>query len=320
MKRRWTKVVIVILMAGGGSAAWFLRAGNGESAPVYERVTFERQRMEKTIEATAVVEPRNRIEIKPPIGGRIDEVLAVEGQEVSKGEIIARMSSTERATLLDAARARGADVLQKWEDAYKATPLIAPLDGTIISRDTEPGQTVTADDSILVLSDRLIVSAQVDETDIGTVEVGQRVRITLDAYQDVEIAGTVSRIAFEATTVNNVTIYEVEVEPEKIPSCMKSGMTATAAFIIAEADDALTLPSGAVGTGPRGPFVLVQHPESNTPPERQRVQTGLSSGGRVEILDGLDGDELVVQKAFAIRRSEGGSSSPFVPNQPRRRP
>jgi len=320
MKHKWAKILVVILVAGGGSAAWFFHAGNGEAAPVYERVAFERQHMEKTIEATAVVEPRNRIEIKPPIGGRIDEVLAVEGQEVSKGEIIARMSSTERATLLDAARARGADVLKKWEDAYKATPLIAPLDGTIISRNTEPGQTVTADDSILVLSDRLIVSAQVDETDIGTVQVGQRVRITLDAYQDVEIGGVVSRIAFEATTVNNVTIYEVEVEPDTVPTCMKSGMTATVTFIIAEADHALTLPAGAVGAEAGEPFVLVQNPESDAPPQRWQVQTGLSSGGRVEILDGLEGDELVVKKAFAIKRGESSSSSPFVPQDTRRRP
>ncbi|MBT7068806.1 MAG: HlyD family efflux transporter periplasmic adaptor subunit [Verrucomicrobia bacterium] len=320
MKRKWFTVITATAMLATAGATWRWSRNSAENDIAYEKVSFIRQRMETTMDATAVVEPRNRLEIKPPIGGRIDEVLVSEGQDVTKGDIVARMSSTERATLLDAARARGAEALAKWQDAYKSTPLIAPLAGTIIARDKEPGQTVTASDTILVLSDRLIVSAHVDETDIGKVRVGQRAWITLDAYQDVEVEGTVSRIAFEATTVNNVTIYEVEVEPDTIPTCMKSGMTATVAFIIAEADDALTLPAGAVGAEAGVPFVLVRNPESDTPPQRWNVQTGLSSGGRVEILDGLEGDELVVKKAFAIKRGESGASSPFVPQEPRRRP
>ncbi len=320
MKRKWIKSLLVLLALGAGAVAWHLRAGDGASTPVFEPVRFARQNLMKTIEATAVVEPRNRIEIKPPIGGRIDEVLVAEGQEVEKGEVVARMSSTERATLLDAARARGPEMLLKWEDAYKATSLIAPLAGTIISRDTEPGQTVTAQDSVLVLSDRLIVSSQVDETDIGSVKVGQRVRIGLDAYPDVELAGAVSRVAFEATTINNVTIYEVEVEPGSIPDCMKSGMTATVEFILAEAEQALTLPAGALDTEAGETFVWVQPSEPGAHPERQKVLTGITSGGRVEILEGLQGDEVVVQKGFALQKSHGDVSSPFVqapPGRPR---
>ncbi|VGO21064.1 efflux RND transporter periplasmic adaptor subunit [Pontiella sulfatireligans] len=317
MKRKWMKLMVVVVLVGGAAGtAWVVRAQHGEHAPAYERVALERIRMEKTIEATAVVEPRNRIEIMPPLDGHIDEVLVDEGQEVKKGEIVAWMSSTERSTLLDAARARGTEMLEKWEDAYKATSLIAPLDGTIISRDTEPGQTVTTQDSVLVLSDRLVVSTQVDETDIGNVKVGQKVRITLDAYRNEEISGAVSRIAYEASTVNNVTIYEVQLEPDAIPDCMKSGMTATVAFILAEADDVLTLPVGAVGGEGDRRFVLVEHTGTDDPPERLPVQIGLSSGGRVEIQSGLQGDEVVVKTEFAVKHGKDGGSSPFVQAPP----
>lgn len=321
MKRKWIKLMIIVLIGVAGGAYWMLREKQGDAPPVFEPVTLERGHLEKTIEATAVVEPRNRIEIMPPLDGHIDEVLVDEGQEVTKGTIVATMSSTERASLLDAARARGADVLAKWEDAYKQTSLIAPLDGTIISRDTEPGQTVTTQDSVLVLSDRLIVSTQVDETDIGTVKVGQNVRITLDAYREMEISGAVSRIAYEASTVNNVTIYEVQIEPTEIPECMKSGMTATVAFILAEVDDALSVPVGAVQGPPGRQFVFIKGAGVDAEPERQRVKTGITSGGQIEIVEGLDGDENVVKTAFAMQRGKEKGSSPFMQEQRgRRRP
>jgi macrolide-specific efflux system membrane fusion protein len=291
----------------------------GDGDVVFETAAFARERMEHTTEATGVVQPRNRIEIKPPIGGRMDDVLVDEGQVVCKGDIIARMSSTERATLLDAARAKGDAVLGKWEDSYKPTPLIAPLNGTIIARSTEPGQTVTAADTVMVLSDRLIVSARVDETDIGAVRVGQPARITLDAYRDAVVTGVVTRIAYEAVTLNNVTIYEVEVEPGVIPDCMKSGMTATVVFIIAEVPDALTLPSDAVTikNGKSSVLVATGQPDA---PERRHIRTGLSAEGRIEVLAGLDGSETVLRKPFAVTTGKQAGKSPFMPTPPRRRP
>ena len=125
------------------------------------------------ITATATVQPQNRLEIKPPINGRIDKILVEEGEKVKIGQTLAWMSSTERAALLDAARARGPDEMKYWEDVYKPTPLIAPIDGDVIVSKDEPGQTVTSSDVVVVLSDQLIVQAHVDETDIGKIKVGQ---------------------------------------------------------------------------------------------------------------------------------------------------
>jgi macrolide-specific efflux system membrane fusion protein len=317
------KLIVLCLLLAAGAGAWWLyrvRGDNGDDPLAYEPVAFQRRRLENTIESTGVVEPRNRLEIKPPISGRIDEVLVTEGQQVAKSEIVARMSSTERATLLDAARARGEATLRKWEDVYKPTPLVAPLAGTIIARHIEPGQTVTIQDPVLVLSDRLIVTAQVDETDIGSVRPGQAATLSLDAYPDVVVRGVVGHVAYEAVTVNNVTIYEVEVEPEQVPDCMKSGMTATVAFLVAAADDVLTLPSDAVSRDNGKSVVLVDADgKPETPPERWRVLTGLSDDGRVEVLAGLDGNERVVRKAFRIERRKDEGNSPFMPFGRRRK-
>src|SRR6185436_13241208 len=101
------------------------------------------------------------------------------GDWVKKGQILAWLSSSERAALLDAARARGPEEVKKWEELYKPTPMLAPIAGTLIARNFEPGQGVNASDGVLVLSDRLIVRANVDETDIAQLRVGQAARLTL---------------------------------------------------------------------------------------------------------------------------------------------
>ncbi|RLI00640.1 efflux RND transporter periplasmic adaptor subunit, partial [Candidatus Bathyarchaeota archaeon] len=154
-----------------------------------------------TVSTTGIVEPQNRVEIKPPIAGRIEEILGKEGDKVKKGDVLCLMSSTERAALLDAAHLKGEKELKYWEEVYKSTPLIAPIDGQVIVRAVEPGQTVTVNDTILVLSDRLIVKAQVDETDIGKVKLGQRAVITLDAYPDIKVEARVNHISYESKII-----------------------------------------------------------------------------------------------------------------------
>ncbi len=316
--------MIILLTAAIGTVAvatagrWLLKKPDFRT-PAFEPAPFTRAHLEQTIESTAVVQPRNRIEIRPPISGRIDEVLVEEGHTVRKGEVIARMSSTERATLLDAARAKGDAAYSKWENVYKPTPLVAPLDGRIIARGTEPGQTVTAADTVLVLSDRLIVSAQVDETDIGAIQVGQRAVMVLDAYRNIDIPGTVTRIAYEAVTHNNVIIYAVEVEPETVPDCMKSGMTASATFTVREVQGALTLPCDAIIMQDGHRYVLIDAGVGRQA-ERRMVKTGLTGNGRVEVLGGLDGSETVLRKSFAMVTSKAFGTSPFVPSPPRRKP
>lgn len=117
-----------------------------------------------SITSTATVQPQNRLEIKPPINGRIEQIMVSEGDTVKTGQMLALMSSTERAALLDAAKSQGPDVIKYWEEVYKPTPLLSPIDGDVIVSKDYPGQTITSADVVMVLSDHLIVQAQVDET------------------------------------------------------------------------------------------------------------------------------------------------------------
>lgn len=312
--KRWgiTFAAVIIVGSAGFLIRWKMKAP--EEAP-YRPTPVERGTLQVTVLATGIVEPQNRVEIKPPIPGRAEDILVKEGESVRKGQILAWMSSTERAALLDAARAKGEKEVAHWENLYRAAPLIAPLTGIVIARNVEPGQTMTAQDAVLVMANRLIVRAQVDETDIGKVAVGQPAEISLDAYPDDIISGRVDHIAYEAATVNNVTIYRVEVAPDSVPPAMRSGMTANVTFTIAEKKNALIVPAEAVAETPRGAMVLVASNTEDAPPEEREVELGLSNGRDTEIVSGLSEGESVLLKSFSLGGSRGGGTNPFMPSR-----
>lgn len=280
-------------------------------------VEVRRGKLRVTTESTGEVRPQNRVVVKPPVAGRIEEILVEEGNHVKKGEELATMSSGERAAILDAVRGKGEDELARWKEIYRATSLIAPLDGIVIARDAEPGQTVNVSDSVLVISDRLIVGAQVDETDIGNIRLGQKVEILLDAYPDNPVGGKVDHIAYEANTVNNVTVYEVEVVPESIPRFMRSGMTANVVFIVASKDDALLVPLDAIKKDSDGSFVVVYDSGSGSG-KSQRVDVGLNDGRMVEVTGIREGCSVLVERLDLAHLGTKTDTNPFMPKLPKR--
>lgn len=271
------------------------------------------------ITTTGTVEPQNRLEIKPPISGRVEDILVREGMHVKKGDVLALMSSTERAALLDAAQMEGDTEVDYWKNVYKATPLIAPIDGEVIVRAVEPGQTVSTTDAIIVLSDRLIVSAQVDETDVGGIAVGQKAVIGLDAYPDIHVDGTVDHISYESTLVNNVTIYEVEILPAKTPSVFRSGMSANVTIIKEEHTHVLLLPIEAVTQATQGRgFVTVKDKAGKT--RRVPVETGLMDDNNIEICSGITANDTVIMQTETYQITTGKQgTNPFLPSRGKRK-
>ena len=184
-------------------------------------------------------------------------------------------------------------------------------------RAVEPGQTVTTSDTVLVLSDRLIVSAQFDETDIGRVWTGQKSLISLDAYPDIRLDGVVDHIAYESEMVNNVTIYDVAILLKKIPEILRSGMSVSVEVIEETARDIITLPSGAIHYDDKRPYVLLSD-GGGTTVERD-VIIGLKNEVSVEITSGLTTDDLVIVEDITYtppKRNSG--TSPFMPSGRRR--
>lgn len=306
---------LVLLM----SCAWWFGGCRSESEKSYKQIRVTRGDLNVTVLTTGIVQPENRLQIKPPIAGRVEEVLVDEGQRVKKGQTLVLMSSVERAALLDAARARGSEEYARWQSFYRAAPILAPIDGTIILRSVEPGQSFTTQEAVLTMSDRLTVKAQVDETDIAQIKLQQPAQVILDAYPQQPIAAHVDKIAYDATTVNNVTTYIVDVLPEETPEFMRSGMTANVRFEIASKQNVLLLPTSAIRNAGDQPVVLVPANSRLGTPEEQAITTGLTNGKEVEILSGLNEGEVVLQVQPRKKSTNGSSdtSTPLMPKPPR---
>lgn len=271
--------------------------------------------IQQIVSTTGTVLPKNRLEIKPPVNGRLEKILVKEGDIVKPGQILVWMSSTERAALLDASRGESEEKLKYWQEIYKPISLMSPIEAEVIVATAQAGQTITTNDAVIVLSDQLIVRAQVDETDIGKIKTGQNARISMDAYPDTKIKAVVDHIYYESKTVNNVTIYEVDLITEKNAPFMRSGMNASVDFVVNSKDKVLLVPVEVVQSGEDGKFVLVREYAGNEP-EKRKVEAGISDERNVEIISGLDINEKVVVKSkkYVLPKSDTGTN-PFMPSR-----
>ncbi len=311
-----TVAVLCLAALAVGGYFWL---GNRENGPGYREVKVARGDIERIVLSTGIAQPRNRLEIKPPIPGRVEEVLVDEGRWVRKGTTLAWMSSSERAALLDAARAKGEEEVKHWEELYRATPILAPIDGTVILRNVEPGKSFTSNDAVFVMSDRLVIAAQVDETDIAQIKLRQPAHIVLDAYPETSFDGTVDQIAYDARTVNNVTTYVVYVLPAKAPAFMRSGMTANVNFQVAVHKAVLFVPGDAIRYREGQAYVLKPAMNGDAQPVEQQIEVGHSDGKRTEVISGLtEGDTLLVpQINTGGVRGESRAGNPFMPGRRR---
>lgn len=314
-RNNYVRLVLVLLLTG--VTGWIVSRSKKTEPLRYEEVAVFRGPISATVTSMGVIEPSNRLKIQSSVGGRIEKVLVEEGQLVRKGDVIALLSSTERAALLDAARVKGEAESAYWKKVYNETAIVAPLDGQIIVRSIEPGQTVTSNDSLFVLSDKLIVKVFVDETDIGKIKVGQRAMIALDAYPDIRVRGVVDRIHFESELQNNVTIYIVDIVPENIPSEFRSGMSTEVTVSIKNKKRALLLPSDAVQSR-KGEMVVAVKTTSSQQPAYRVVRTGMQDDRHIEITGGLEaGDKVLRAAGGAIDFGEDKGANPFMPSRKR---
>ncbi|MGE8721311.1 efflux RND transporter periplasmic adaptor subunit [Leptospira terpstrae] len=314
MKIKFILITIVVIIVS--ITVYLFGFGKSKSNTKLESTNVFRGDLIVTTRATGTAIPKNRLEIKPPIAGRVESILVNEGNHVGRGKIIAWMSSTERAALLDAARAKGADELKKWEDFYKPTPVISPLRGLVIASNIRPGQTVTQQDILYVLSDNLMVQAKVDETDLSKIKIGQTANITVDSYSDIPIQAKVTHIGYEAVTENNVTMYNVDLELKTIPEYLRSGMSITIDFILSETRDVLLVPNEFVKGGSGKGMILKKADDELV---ETVVNIGNSDEQNTEILSGLMENEIVYRKKKIQEEKKASSGGPFSsPKMPKR--
>jgi len=221
----------------------------------------------------------------------------------------------------------------------------SPIDGIVVNRVVEEGQTVAAGFNtptlFTIANDlkQMRVIAEVDEADIGQVKEGQKVMFTVDAFPNDEFEGEVNQIRLEATTTSNVVTYEVVVSAYNPDLKLKPGMTANVTIYTIKRDDALTIPVKALRFEPLADIIKQlgltidpQKPEvsagkklvwqvKGTTLKAKLVGIGITSGSIVEITSGLQEGESIVVDVAAAKKSidNSASTNPFMPQRPGRK-
>ena len=242
--------------------------------------------------------------------------------------------------------------LQKAQTNLSYANIYSPIDGVILSKAVDEGQTVAASYSTPTLFtiakdlEEMQVEADVDEADIGQVKEGQRVTFTVDAYQGEEFQGKITQVRLNATTTSNVVTYTVVIKADNPDLKLKPGLTATISIYTLELEDVLTIEAKAVNFEPDAK-VLSNYQKQNNLKAVSAVQKknetngaaqiwvldgkniiprtitlGTSDGINVAVLSGLkEGDELVyglkeVTKEGAVVEGAANNESPFMPKPP----
>ena len=107
-------------------------------------VSMERVDIKDTVPASATITPLNMVEVVPTINGRIDKIMVQEGDSVRVGQLLAKMSSTNRAALMDAAMSKGPEEIKEIEQMYPQTPISSPVSGAIVAVNVVEGQTISS--------------------------------------------------------------------------------------------------------------------------------------------------------------------------------
>ena len=311
------KIILIIIAVAAAGGFYAYKKKSAAQKPVYITVQAQLKDLSEVVDTTGVVEPENRVEIEPSSGGRVEKILVDEGVSIKAGQVLALMSSSDRVAILDAARAAGEDQYKQWQDTYKPIQVISPITGTLILKNVVEGQTVSGSSVLFAISDKLIVSASLDESDIGKIKVGQKASIILDSYPDQKVTGRVFKILDEGTTKSNVVTYTVKLRPEAVPSFFRSQMTANIKIRISERKDVLLVPAQAVTIDPKGETAVITA-ISNGQPVYTKVETGQTEGERVEVTTGLEaGDNVLYQEKTYTAQKDAKTTNPLMPTAPK---
>lgn len=216
--------------------------------------------------------------------------------------------------------------------------ITAPIDGVVVSKEVEEGQTVASSMTTPTLFNiakdltDMRVIADVDEADIGGVKEGQRVTFTVDAFPDDTFQGEVTQVRLEATTESNVVTYEVVISAPNDDLKLKPGLTANVTIYTAEQNNILAVPAKALTFTPNENLLADGETiedcdgdkkvwtKEGTTFKAKAVTVGTSDGTTTEVTSGLKEGDVIITGFNVSGESEEASASeesnPFMPSPP----
>lgn len=310
------------------------------AAPTYETEKVVRMDLTKTVSATGTIQPKNSVEVSSKITARVKEILVEENQQVTAGQVVAILDGRDFEATRDQAQFtltnyaqklkrierlynigakskeeledaqynydRAKSELEKAESNVNETVITAPMDGVVVGEPISAGSMAVQGNSnptvilrIADLSEKL-VKAKVDETDIGSIRVGERANFTVDAFPDEKFSATVNKISqtdtnnswdsssgssssSSSSSSNSVIYYYVTFHAPDPKNLLLPAMTARLDIIVGQAQNALCVPIEAIKTDAQGSYV-----EKIVKDER-----GKNTAEKVYLTLGMYGEEYV---------------------------
>lgn len=224
--------------------------------------------------------------------------------------------------------------VQKAQTNLGYATITSPIDGVVLSKSVEEGQTVAASfntPELFTIAQDLTdmrVIADIDEADIGGVQEGQRVTFTVDAFPDDLFEGQVTQVRQQATTESNVVTYEVVISAPNNDLKLKPGLTANVTIFTLEKNDVLAVPSKALRFMPNDAFLqkgqTIEDVEAKSKVwtlegnvfKAHKVEIGTNNGILTEIVSGIaEGTEILTDFSMSSNEelAEQQASNPFMP-------
>ncbi|WP_297966316.1 efflux RND transporter periplasmic adaptor subunit [uncultured Anaerovibrio sp.] len=353
-------IVIAIFAAIIGGYMYYTSVQTEQSKPATELAQAKTMKIKSTVSATGTIRPVDSVEVSSKITARIKSVLVKENDKVTAGQTVAVLdgkdfeasndqaafkvsnakSKYDRVAYLNSIGAKSqeeledarytydtaASNLEKTQSDLGETIITAPMDGIVVGEPKSAGTMAVQGNSnptvIMTIADmsKKQILAKVDETDIGSVKVGQNATFTVDTYTGKTFTAKVSKISqtdvtnswntkssnsTASTTTASVIYYYVVLDVDDPDNLLLPAMTARVEIVTSEKENALVVPISALKTDNRGSYVLLSLPEGTT--EKRYVSTGIYSDEFVEIEDGLsEGDTVAITYKAKSSTSSGG--------------
>ena len=352
---------VVLIAASVYGYQYYQGQQEAKKAAAVETTPVVRMNLKSTVSATGTIKPVNSVEVSSKVTARIKDVLVKENDMVTAGQTVATLDATDYEEKRNQAQYKvsntkskyeraqylysiGADTQEELEDArmnydtavsslaesqsnMNEMTIVAPMSGVVVGEPQTPGTMAvqgTSNPTVIMriadLSSKQIL-AKVDETDIGSVKVGQKATFTVDSFNGKTFTARVSKISQTDTSnswnINtsssssssssssaSVIYYYVTLDVDDPDNVLLPAMTARVEINTAEKNDALVVPLSTLKTDANGSYVIVKNADGTQ--ENRYVSTGIYSDEYVEVLEGLSEGEQVVSTYVA--KSSSGSA------------
>ena len=353
-------VALVIAAGAFGGWQYYQSSQKAGKAAQVQTVDVKRHDLKSTVSATGTLRPVNSVEVSSKITARIKTVLVKENDKVKAGQTVATLDGKDYEAKREQAQYKvvnakakydriahlyniGASTQEDYEDAVyqydtalsnlevtesdlAETVITSPMDGVVVGEPLTPGTMAVQGNSnptvIMRIADLSTkqIKAKIDETDIGSVRIGQTATFTVDAYPNKTFNARVSLISQTDVTSSwetsssssssssvSVIYYYVTLDVDDPDNLLLPGMTAQVEVITSDKPQTLAIPISALKTNTGGSYVIVMQPDGST--KEQYIETGVYSDEYVEVLSGLNEGDVIVNSYKAKKSSSSGNSS-----------